>query len=260
MTEFDAVILDVDGTIVRGEELLPGVTEGIQAIVDAGCELLLFSNNPTRDGDHYRGLLARHGIETATVPAFTSATLAATFLTETHPDERIFLVGSDRLATILEAAGVDLTDEPTAADVVLGSYDPDFSYDQLNGTIDALTGETPFYGTDPDPTIPTDTGEVPGTGAVLAAMEAVAGRPPDAILGKPSAIAAEVVLSTLTAEPPRTLVVGDRLDTDIALGKRAGLSTAVVLTGITDRAALESASVEPDVVLESLGEVDRLLE
>lgn len=260
MTAFDAVILDVDGTIVRGEEVLPGAIDGVRTLVDAGCDLLLFSNNPTRDGDYYADLLDPHGIEVGSIPALTSATIARTVLTERHPDETVFLVGTDRLAAILAGAGVDLTDEPTAADVVLGSYDPDFSYDRLNQATDALRSGVPFYGTDPDPTIPTDSGELPGTGAILAALEAVAGRPPDEILGKPSVTAAEAALDTLEAEPERTLVVGDRLDTDVVLGRRAGLSTAVVLTGITDESTLAASTVEPDAVLESLGDVGRLLE
>jgi ribonucleotide monophosphatase NagD (HAD superfamily) len=90
-------------------------------------------------------------------------------------------------------------------------------------------------------------------------MEAVAGRQPDAILGKPSSVAAAAAMERLDAAPERTLVVGDRLNTDIALGARAGMETALVLTGVTDRADLEGADVEPDHVLESLAAVERLL-
>ncbi|MEY7848054.1 HAD-IIA family hydrolase [Natrarchaeobius sp. A-rgal3] len=260
MTEYEAVILDVDGTIVRGESLIPGVTDGLRALEEAGCSRLLFSNNPTRGADHYAELLEPHGIAVDPERVLTSATVSAAYLAETHSDERTFVVGEDRLEAILETAGVETTADPGAADVVLGSFDGRFSYDTLSTALEALSDGVPFYGTDPDETIPADDGVIPGTGAILAAMEAVAGREPDAILGKPSAVAATAATDRLGVPPERTLVVGDRLGTDVALGANAGMETAVVLTGITNREDLESSTVEPDHVLGSLGEVETFLE
>ncbi|MFC4544682.1 HAD-IIA family hydrolase [Halosolutus amylolyticus] len=259
MTAYEAAILDVDGTIVRGEELVPDVTDGLHALDDAGCARLLFSNNPTRGSDQYGEKLEPHGIDVDPGSVLTSATVAAEYLATTHPGDRVYLVGSDRLAAILEEAAVELTADPDAAEVVVGSFDTDFSFDTLWEALRALDGDVPFYGTDPDATIPVEDGSIPGSGAILAAMEAVAGREPDAILGKPSTIAAAAAMNRLDADPERTLVVGDRLDTDIALGNRAGMTTAVVLTGVTDRATIDESSVEPDYVLESLADVDRLL-
>ncbi|MFD1564840.1 HAD-IIA family hydrolase [Haloarchaeobius amylolyticus] len=259
MTTYEAAILDVDGTIVRGEELLSGAIDGLRALEAAGCSRLLFSNNPTRGADHYREKLTPHGINVDPETVLTSATVSAAYLAATHPDERVFLVGDGRLEAILEDAAVELTTDPDAAEVVLGSFDREFSFGTLWESLRALEGGAPFYGTDPDATIPIDGGEIPGTGAILAAMEAVAGREPDAILGKPSSVAATAAMERLDAEPANTLVVGDRLDTDIALGNRAGMETALVLTGVTDRAALADAPIEPDHVLESLAAVETLL-
>ncbi|WP_049925106.1 HAD-IIA family hydrolase [Halopiger goleimassiliensis] len=260
MTEYEAVILDVDGTILRGDELLPDTPAGFRALEAAGCERLLFSNNPTRDGTHYREKLAPHGIDVDPESVLTSASVSAAYLSATHSGEPVFLVGEDRLEAILEAAGVDLTDDPAAAEVVLGSVTTEFSYSMLRDALRALEGDVPFYGTDPDTTIPVDDGRIPGSGAILAAMEAVADREPDAILGKPSSVAAETAIDRLEAPPDRTLVVGDRLNTDIALGNRAGMDTAVVLTGIADRDSIAASSVDPDYVLDSLGDLERVLE
>ncbi|ELY61904.1 HAD-IIA family hydrolase [Natronolimnohabitans innermongolicus] len=259
MTDYEAAILDVDGTIVRGEELLPNVTDGLHALEDAGIDRLLFSNNPTRGSDHYGTKLEPYGIDVDPATVLTSATVSAEYLATTHPDERVYLVGSDRLEAILEEATVELTADPAAADVVLGSFDREFSYGSLWGALRALEDGTPFYGTDPDTTIPIDGGLIPGSGAILAAMEAVAGREPDAILGKPSSVAAAAATNRLESDPERTLVVGDRLNTDIALGERAGMETALVLTGVMDRDDVDDAAVQPDHVLESLAEVDTLL-
>ncbi|RZH67375.1 HAD-IIA family hydrolase [Natrinema altunense] len=261
MTDYEAVILDVDGTIVRGEALLPGVTDGLRALEAAGCSRLLFSNNPTRGADHYGGKLAPHGIDVDPGSVLTSATVSAEYLAATHPDESVYLVGGERLRAILADAAVDLTTDPDAAEIVLGSFDRNFSFGTLWESLRALEDGVPFYGTDPDATIPVDDGEMPGTGAVLAAMAAVAGREADAILGKPSSIAAAAAMERLDADPRNVLVVGDRLDTDIALGNRAGMETALVLTGVTDRADLADtdADTEPDHVLESLAAVETLL-
>ncbi|RQG91721.1 HAD-IIA family hydrolase [Natrarchaeobius halalkaliphilus] len=260
MTDYEGVILDVDGTIVLGSELIPGAIEGISALEDASCSRLLFSNNPTRGSDHYGDKLDPHGIDVGPDTVLTSATVSASYLSETYDDERVFLVGGDRLASILDEAGVSLTDEPAEAEVVLGSFDRAFSYEGLSAALDALENGVPFYGTDPDATIPVDGGTIPGSGAILAAMEAVAGREPDAILGKPSSIAASAAKRRLEIDAEDTLVVGDRLDTDIALGEQAGMTTALVLTGVTDRSAVASSPVKPDYVLDSLADVERILE
>ncbi|WP_157533254.1 HAD hydrolase-like protein, partial [Haloferax profundi] len=106
---------------------------------------------------------------------------------------------------------------------------------------------------------PTADGDIPGSGAVIHAVAGVAGRDPDAILGKPSPVAQGIVLDRLGLPPEDVLVVGDRLDTDIAFGLDAGMGTAVVRTGVTDDAALANSEYEPDHVLDSLGDVGRLL-
>lgn len=277
MTQYEGAILDVDGTIVRGEQLLPGASDGLRALEDAGVARLLFSNNPTRGSDHYREKLAPHGVDVTPENVLTSATVTAAYLAQTHPDERVYLVGGSRLESILEEAGLEVTDDPAAADVVLGSFDTEFSYDTLRDVLRAFeggkgktkpvagdddleaAGELPFYGTDPDTTIPVEDGFDPGSGAILAAIEAVAGREPDHVLGKPSTVAADAALERLGVDPQDVLVVGDRLDTDITLGNRAGMTTALVLTGVSDRTTLENSAVEPDHVLESLADVERLL-
>ena len=260
MTTYEAAILDVDGTIVRGERLLDGAAEGLRTLEDAGLSRLLFSNNPTRGAAHYRERVGSHGIEIGAENVLTSATVTAEYLASAHDGDAVYLVGEDRLAAILREAGLELTTDPSAADLVVGSIDRAFTYDDLRLGLAALERDVPFYGTDPDVTIPTDDGTAPGSGAVLAAMEAVAGRKPDAILGKPSPVAADAARARLEVEPADTIVVGDRLDTDVALGQRAGMTTAIVLTGVTTRADLERSPIEPDYVLDSLGEVGSILE
>ncbi|GAB3038097.1 HAD-IIA family hydrolase [Natronobiforma cellulositropha] len=257
---YAAAILDVDGTIVRGEHLVPGALEGLRALERAALSRVLFSNNPTRGGAHYRDRLAAHGIDVDPERVLTSATVTAAYLADTHPGETVFLVGERRLASILEDAGLAVTDDPDAADLVLGSIDREFRFADLERALAALERDLPFYGTDPDVTIPRASHSIPGTGSILAAMTAAAGRDPDAVLGKPSEMAASAAMALIDAPPEATLVVGDRLDTDVALGERAGMTTVLVLSGVTTRDDVTASSVDPDYVLESLGEISRVLE
>ncbi|MFP8955274.1 HAD-IIA family hydrolase [Natrialbaceae archaeon A-CW3] len=259
MSSYDAVILDVDGTIVRGERLIPGAVEGLTAIRDADCDRLLFSNNPTRGAAHYGERLSAHDITVDPHYVLTSATVSAEYLARTHPDDTLFLVGEPRLRHVLEGASLSVTDEPAGADVVVGSIDRDLTYDDLQRALVALEAADAFYGTDPDTTIPTEGGMSPGSGAIIASLEAIAGRKVDTILGKPSAIAADAALDRLGSEPERTLIVGDRLNTDVELGRRAGMGTALVTTGVMGRADLADVEEEPTYVLDSLAELEGVL-
>ncbi|WP_254768173.1 HAD-IIA family hydrolase [Salinilacihabitans rarus] len=260
MAPFEAAILDVDGTIVRGDALLPGAVDGLRALDAAGVPRLLFSNNPTRGAAHYGDRLGDHGIEVDPRNVLTSATVTAEYLAANHADDAIYLLGESRLRAILETRDLVVTAEPTAADVVLGSIDRGLSYDRLGEAQTALERGVPFYGTDPDSTIPTENGSMPGSGAILGALEAIAGRPPDAVLGKPSDVAAAAAIDRLGVPPERTLVVGDRLDTDVELGRRADMTTALVTTGLTSRADVADAAAGPDYVLDSLAEIADLLD
>ncbi|WP_083866588.1 HAD-IIA family hydrolase [Natronococcus occultus] len=116
-----------------------------------------------------------------------------------------------------------------------------------------------FYATNPDRTCPTDTGEIPDTAATVGAIEGATGREFDAVLGKPSPLAVEVAVRRLETKPERCLIVGDRLETDVEMGHTAGMTTALVLSGVTDRTAVSTAPIEPDSVLESLRDIDSIL-
>src|SRR5699024_2567750 len=125
-------------------------------------------------------------------------------------DDRIFLVGSSGLRAMLENAGIALTDEPEACDVLVASYDRSFDYDDMTAGLWALDTGAAFVGTDPDITIPIGDGRVPGSGAIINAIAGVAEREPDIVLGKPSRKALDAALAVLDG-PKECLVVGDSL-------------------------------------------------
>lgn len=259
VTRFDGAIIDVDGTLLAGSRLVSGAVTGIETLLAHDVPLLFFSNNPTRSGAHYRERLQRHDLPIGDAPALTSAVTTAEYLAEEHPTATVFVIGEQGLCDQLRAHDIRISTDPTAAEVVVGSIDRAFDYDDLAAGMRALDTAHTFVVTDPDRTIPTDTHPAPGSGAIVAALEAAAGRPPDLTAGKPSSIAVEAALDRLEVAPERCLIVGDRLDTDIAMGARAGMTTVLVLTGLTDRSAVDRAEVSPDYILDSIGSIHTVL-
>lgn len=255
----EGVVLDLDGTVYRGRQLLPGAVTAIERLRERGLSLLFFSNNPTKSRADYVEYLADLGVAVDEREVLSSGTVTTEYLAATHADDRVFVVGSSGLRAQFEAAGLDLTEDPVRGDVVVGSFYRGFDYDTLRKSYYALRDSAPFVGTDPDVVVPAEDGVVPGSGAIVNAMAGVAGREPDHIMGKPSPEAVEAALEALGTAPEETLVIGDRLNTDIALGERAGARTALVLTGVTDREDLEDADVKPDHVVKSLADVELVL-
>lgn len=254
-------IVDLDGTVYVGETLVDGAEDGVDALRVAGVDPLFFSNNPTRGGDAFVERLVEMGVDARPGEACSAADVTAEFLLTEHGDDSVYLVGSDGLARLLDARGVALTDDPVDADVLLASWTDEFGYDDLQAALDGLDDETTFLATDPDRTYPTGDGAfVPGTGAISGSLAAAAGRAPDRVLGKPSPTALAFALDRIGAPPEDCLVVGDRLNTELAMGARAGMTTVLVLTGVSDRADVGTADVEPDHVVDSLADVGSVLE
>jgi len=257
--EFDAAVLDVDGTVVRGDDPIPGAPAGYHSLVAAGIETRFVSNNPTKPPAAYVDRLGAAGYDVATADVITAGSVTTAYLTRHHADDTLLCFADPGLLEQLTAAGLSTTTDPARADAVVASVDREFDYDDMCTAKWALDRGLPFIGTDPDIVIPTADRNVPGSGAVIRSIAAVAEREPDIVLGKPSAPAIEMVSERLTAPSASCLVVGDRLDTDIAFGKRAGMQTVLVRSGITDEAALEASDIKPDHVIDHLGEIDRVL-
>jgi HAD superfamily hydrolase (TIGR01450 family) len=256
----DAVIVDLDGTIYRGETPIRGASDAIETIREDGLNVLFFSNNPTRRPEQYVEHLGAMGIRATAEEILTSGVVTTEYLLAEHGDDQLFVVGADALRAQFRRAGLTLTTDPAATDVLVGSWDRRFNYDAMQAALDAVDEETAFVGTDPDRTFPgEDGGEQPGSGAIISALAGTVGREPDAVLGKPSRHAARAALDRLGVAPDECLVVGDRLDTDVAMGDREGMTTALVLSGVSRREDLRISNVQPDHVLSDLSEIERVL-
>ena len=256
---YAGAIVDLDGTVYRGGDLVPGARTGVERLRSTGADLLFFSNNPTRNGAEYAALLEDLGIPVAPEEALSAGVVTTDYLEREHADDEVLLVGDPGLREQLSAADVTLTEEPRNADVLLASWTRDFDYDDMRRAL-AVDDDATFLGTDPDRTWPAGDGEhAPGSGAIVGAIASVLDRDPDAFLGKPSPQALAAARSRLGVPPEDTLVVGDRLATDLAMGERAGMTTVLVLSGSTDMGEVAESAVDPDHVIEDLGAIERVL-
>ncbi|WP_418286242.1 HAD-IIA family hydrolase [Halorubrum sp. DTA46] len=253
-------VLDVDGTVVRGNDPIPGAPSGYERIVTAGIETLFVSNNPTKAPPAYVDRLGAAGYDVDADQVFTAGTVTTRYLREHHAADELLCIGAPGLLEQFEAAGLATTEDVDAADALVASIDREFDYQDLCTAMWTLDRDVPFVGTDPDIVIPAPDRDVPGSGAVINAIAGVAEREPDVVLGKPSDTAIEMVRERLPYPPEECLVVGDRLNTDIALGERAGMTTVLVRSGVTDDATLAASDIEPDYVLDTLGEIDRVID
>jgi len=168
------------------------------------------------------------------------------------PGARVYVVGEAPLIAELEAAGLRLATRPDQTDLVLVSLDRELSYQKIHFAYHAARAGAKVLATNPDLVCPMPDDEIIDAGATIAALEALLRRPIDGVLGKPSPEMIRTVTQVLGLPAHECLMIGDRLETDIAMGKSAGMKTALVLTGVTDRRLLQASPLRPDFVLESV--------
>lgn len=256
----EGALIDLDGTVYRGNRLLAGAAEGIATLRSANIDVQFLSNSPTKHPAEYHAKLRTLGIPVDQDEILTSSVVAAEYLGTHHPNANVYVIGEPPLVSQLMDAGITVTDDPDNVGIVLASMDRTLDYEKLSTALDALCEDTLIYATNPDQTCPVETGEIPDTGAVIGAIKGMTGRNPDLILGKPSPITVEMALDRLDVDPTRCLMIGDRLETDGQMGSSVGLSTAIVLTGVTQRTELATAESDPDFVLDSLADVASVID
>ncbi len=245
-----AVILDGDGVLWRGSQPLPGLQALFHFFQDAGLPYILATNNSTSTVQDYVRKLRSFGIEAEPKNVVTSAIAAADYLGVTYgPELRVHVVGEAGLHEVMRMAGYPSV--MVEAEVVVVGMDRDLTYEKLRRATTLIRNGARFIGTNGDLTFPNPEGLVPGAGSILAALEASTGQKPF-IIGKPEPTMFEMALHRLGTAPDQTLMVGDRLETDILGALRAGLVTALVLSGVTSASQLKEDTITPDLVFEDI--------
>ncbi|MGC8872905.1 MAG: HAD-IIA family hydrolase [Chloroflexia bacterium] len=245
------LLIDMDGVLYRGGVPLPGATDFLEWLKEREIRYLFVTNNSTRTPEQYAERLSRIGIPAEPREILTSALATRAFLQERAPrGTPVYLIGQEGLSSALFGDGHFLFDDQSPRFVVVG-LDTHLTYEKLKRATLLIRAGATFIGTNPDRTFPSPEGITPGCGAILAAIEAATDVRP-LIIGKPERWLFEAALQRLGATPEESGILGDRLDTDIAGGKRVGLKTLLVLTGVHGPKDLEASIVQPDAVYPDL--------
>ncbi len=252
---YAGVICDLDGTVYLSGRPIPGAVEALARVRAEGVRVVFVSNNPLRDARSYADRLTGLGIPAEPGDILTSGAVMAAWLREHTPGARVLLLGEDSLRRELETAGATVVDRGVDADVVVASFDRTFTYARWVEAFEGIRSGARFVATNPDRTCPVDGGEVPDAGGIIAALETSTRRSVEAVMGKPSPLMLETALRVLRCRASDVLVVGDRIETDVELGHRGGVATALVLTGVTDDDTAAAAYPKPTYVLRSLAEL-----
>jgi HAD superfamily hydrolase (TIGR01457 family) len=255
---YEVFLLDMDGVIYLNQEPLPDGVEFVAKLREKGKKLLFLTNNSKFTRSEYRAKLAGMGIAATEEEIMTSAAATADFLEENYELEgrSAYVIGGAGLRE--EIAGTHLLvlegEDGSKADYVIVGWDTELTFDKLRIASLALNSGAMFIGTNPDATFPAPEGLWPGAGAIIASLEKAAGREA-LVVGKPNVYMIQTALNLMGAKADKTLMVGDRLETDILGGWRVGLDTCLVLTGVSGRDDLEGFKPQPDLIVESLLEL-----
>ncbi len=243
----DTVICDIDGVVVLGNEAVPGAGAALEQLRSAGLRVLFATNNSTKTTAAVAHKLTDIvGYDPGVENVVTSGAATGRYLAGRV--EAVYVLGADGLRDTLRAAGINVVKDWREADSVVAGLDFNVTYDALVGATLAVQKGAAFYATNGDVTYPTSEGQYPGAGSLWAVVETATGVSPE-VCGKPFA-PMSAMLSEYAGEHP--LIVGDRPDTDLAIGKVEGWATALVLTGVTAAAQDVPDQYTPDLVLDSI--------
>jgi NagD protein len=246
-------LCDMDGVLVFGSQAIAGANEFIHRLQDAGAKFLVLTNNSlyTQRDLHVR--LKRMGLDVPIDAIYTSAMATAQFLAAQHPGGSAYVIGEAGLTTALHEAGYVITDQNPEY-VVLGET-LTYSFERITQAMRFVAAGARFIATNPDVTGPGEGGMVPATGAVAALISSATGVVPY-FIGKPNPLIMRTALRTLGAHSEDSVMVGDRMDTDILVGTESGLETILVLTGVTSRADVDRYPYRPTYIYESVASIE----
>lgn len=246
-------LLDMDGVLVRGNDLIPGADKFVNELTEKGYKYLVFTNNPLYTPQDLGHRLQAIGINVSPERIFTSSMATAKFLQSQHPDGKAFVIGESGLTQALYEAGYMIT-EQNPDYVVLGET---FTYnlEQITKAIRLISKGALFIATNPDNVGMENEGLVPACGALAALIERATEKSPFYV-GKPNPLMMRYALNYIGIHSANTLMVGDRMDTDVIAGMMSGIETILVLTGVSTRKDINKYPYRPTHVAESLADIE----
>lgn len=249
----ETVLMDMDGVLVRGTQLIPGADAFIERLRAAGKRFQVLTNNSMYTPRDLQARLHRIGLLVQTEELFTSGLATAQFLHQQQPNGTAYVIGESGLTTAMHDVGYVLTD--THPDYVVLGETITYSFQRLTQAIRLIMGGARFIATNPDVIGPTETGLVPATGAVAALIAEATGVKPYYV-GKPNPLMMRAALRRLGGHSESSVMIGDRMDTDVVAGTEAGMRTILVLSGVTRREQVERFPYRPTHIRDSVAAID----
>lgn len=247
-----AFLLDMDGVLVRGHTPIPGAQQFIARLMENGLRFLIMTNNPIYTPRDLQHRLAIEGLDVPEANLFTSAMATAQFLDHQRPNGTAFVIGESGLTEALHQVNYVITS--VHPDYVVLGETTSYNFEQITRAVRLVAGGARFIATNPDPAGPTENGIVPACGAMAALIEATTGVKPY-FIGKPNPLMMRSALNHLGAHSEETIMVGDRMDTDIIAGMEAGMETILVLSGLTRQEDIARFPYGPTRVLPSVADI-----
>jgi 4-nitrophenyl phosphatase len=253
-THIKALILDMDGVIWRADAPIGDLAEIFARIEARRLKYVFATNNGTKTPEQYVERLASFSVDVKPSQVVTSALGVAYMLEQKYPKgTKVFMIGEDGIRTALEEKGFEVLSVDNASDakVVVVGIDRGITFDKMREATLLVRNGVPFYATNPDKTFPTPRGEIPGAGAWISVITTATEIEPT-IAGKPFPFMMELSLELLGTKKEETLVVGDRLETDIAAGQTVGCKTALVLSGVSTKSQADVWQPQIDMIADDL--------
>lgn len=245
-------LIDLDGCIYRGNNLLLSAKEFIDFLHENSFKILFVTNNSTQLPKNYCQKLRNMGIEVYEEEFLTSGVATAMYLKNWKEKGKAYVIGENALKEVIINFGWEISDEKV--DAVVVGLDRNFTFDKLKKASSLISQGARFIATNPDKTFPQEDTIEPGAGSLVSAVRTASQKKP-IVIGKPSPYIGKIALSKLNLDPSEMIVLGDRIDTDILLAKRLKSPSFLVLTGISTKDDLEKSKIKPDYVFKDLSEV-----
>lgn len=254
LDNYDAYIFDLDGTIYRGTHIIPFADETVRILKNEGKKVIFISNKTIGSNSDYYYLLKNFGIDVELDEIVNSTTVVKKYLIENHFGESFFAVGEKIFIDELKNAGMKFSENPNDINIVLITLDRTLNYQKLEIAARSLENGAKFYAANIDDTCPVDDGEILDAGATISALQKRTHKKLEINFGKPSKFMMEEVTRRLGVKPEKCLLIGDRLETDIAMGNNFGIDTVHVQTGVKNHLN-GNLSIKPTYVLNSVYDI-----
>lgn len=246
-------LLDMDGVLLRGAEKIPGADQFIAGLNEHGAEYLVLTNNPNYTPRDLAHRLQSAGLDVPAERIFTAAMATARFLSSQKPNGTAFVIGESGLTEAIHTAGYIIT--RVDPDYVVLGEPFGYNMEMITHAVRLIAAGARFVATNPDPADPGEGGAVPACGALAALIEKATGVSPY-FVGKPNPLMFRIALNYLNAHSENTIMVGDRMDTDILAGVETGLETILVLSGVTRLEDVRRFPYQPSQIRESVAQID----